>query len=63
MITTSMFWLADIWTEASLAAEAARLIAIGAGLNPVFTPMTAAAVSSVEQRLTGMAAAAINAVR
>jgi len=63
VIAAGMAWMATIDAQSGFLAAAARMTVIAAGFAFVFTPMTAAAVSSVDHHLTGMASAGINAVR
>lgn len=63
VIAAGMAWMATVDAQSGFLAAAARMIVIAGGFAFVFTPMTAAAVSSVDHHLTGMASAGINAVR
>lgn len=63
VIAGGMAWMTNIDASSGLRSEAARLLVISGGFSLVFTTMTAAAVSSVDHHLAGMASAAINAIR
>lgn len=63
VIAAGMAWMVGLDAQSGFLAAAARMIVVGVGFAFVFTPMTAAAVSSVDHHPTGMASAGINAVR